>query len=550
MGTVTSCLRCGRLDRQGRASSTSSSYAQAEADVTVPISSFRPQSGGLHQATRPSPRRPPTADPGRRPSSSAARLPDHPVRSASFGARQRGQSTTALNGTRTRRRGSAELYNGVRRGWTRIPTSGATPASRAANILNDLNLNNTKEDTPRGRQGPGLPGDPGRRRRALRRGEASCRFVSKTPSARRRGHPSPYLSTPTSSRPASITTHTFESTSVPPGNGAASFIFNNQHRRFLNGKLVAVPGSSVRLGGLTSTEAAGPTFAGRRDRPLPPGPSGSFHPNLRFRRACAGRVSTTPTTRVLNQNDKNPNGSFKLTAKIPDANKQFSPRSASPGRRTRRPPCASRPAASGAAPRPSSSPALTIERSARHAVHHHRPARSGRQRPPPTGPALSPGWAQLPGPGRRAHRLHQDPDPGAARGVHHRLKLQTTPTPTASPWVASASLSHSTRLDVTYARATTCSACATPTAVRRHDRHGRPSELQQDRLPLPLTTAASPRAARTAARATIGITGTFNRRLTDNFSFFAAVTWSQDKDNDSNERTSPASRPRTTTTST
>jgi hypothetical protein len=34
----------------------------------------------------------------------------------------------------------------------------------------------------------------------------------------------------------------------------------------------------------------------------------------------------------------------------------------------------------------------------------------------------------------------------------------------------------------------------------------------------------------------MGVTATFNRRLVDNWSLYAALTWSEDKDNDSNER--------------
>jgi len=267
--------------------------------------------------------------------------------------------------------------------------------------------------------------------------------------------------------------------------------------------VVAVP--AVRWSGRPDLDRGRPgQLRAEGDRPLPPGPVFVHTRTSRFRRACAGRVSTTPNDPVLNQTTRIPTAPSSSPPRSADANKQSRRVSASPGRRTRRPPCASRPAASGAAPGHPLRPALHLEPvcAARSTFITARATRPATSSSPPTravagwggnfqvqasSASTSPRSRPRRGPGC-SHRLnlqrplHRPHHPGCrARGLQPLdRRLRTSPTPGPQP----------------------AAPARRQPAVRRHDRHGRPAELQPKTVfPFP-TTAASPRAARTAARAT------------------------------------------------
>ncbi|HVR37840.1 MAG TPA: TonB-dependent receptor [Thermoanaerobaculia bacterium] len=79
------------------------------------------------------------------------------------------------------------------------------------------------------------------------------------------------------------------------------------------------------LGGLTSDQAGGVSF-GQKETALFVQDQWYLRPNLTISAGVRWEKLDNPDQPVLNPNDKNANGSFKLNGKIPDVDNQYSPR--------------------------------------------------------------------------------------------------------------------------------------------------------------------------------------------------------------------------------
>lgn len=190
------------------------------------------------------------------------------------------------------------------------------------NLLNDLNLNHVKEDVPRADKGLGLPDIQVNGLGAY--GEVSFLPIVSTTKRKAIGDTVSYL------LGAHVLKGGFEYndtsiTQVFKGNWRGVYRFNNK-ADFLAGKWASY-NQFGGLGGRTADQAGTAAF-GQKETALFLQDQWYLSPSLTLTYGVRFESLDNPNNAVLNQNDRNPDGSFKLNAKVPDAGlaDQISPR--------------------------------------------------------------------------------------------------------------------------------------------------------------------------------------------------------------------------------
>jgi hypothetical protein len=400
-----------------------------------------------------------------------------------------------------------------------------------ANLLNDLNLNYITEDTPREDKGLNLPsvflG-------SFSYGEVSFLPITSTTERKAIGDTLTYA----------LDEHLikggfeYNDTSIDQvfrGNWRGVFVFNNE------ADLLAGRWSEYRqfggLGGLTSSEAGRADF-GQKETAAFLQDQWFLRSNLTISAGVRWEALDNPNDPVLNQNDRNPDGSFKLNGQIPDADNQISPRlglSWAPDEKT---------AVRFSVGRYwSRTPAILFAqlftsnglRGTQYNIFAQRDA-NGNVIAAPTDP-LAPGWGSN----------------FNINGVE-RIDFTRIPTPARpgvfaidpdfdNPYTDRATLGYEREvfaqtalsLDLTYAKGHQLQRLKDINRVYDGTTASNGLPRYSSTTPFPyygrVTTSVSDAESEYKA-----ITATLRRRYVDNFSLYGSVTWSQDKDNDSNER--------------
>lgn len=225
-----------------------------------------------------------------------------------------------LNGTsdsQTR----TESYNGIE-GLSTDSWVGSWSGQFGSSLLNDVNLNYIEESTPRKDKGLGLPEI---QLGGFRWGEVSFLPIDPTNTERKAfGDTLTYLAGNHVIK-GGVEYNDTSIDQVFRGNWRGVFIFNNK-ADFLAGRW-----SQYRqfggLGGLTSIEAGRASF-GQKEEALFLQDQWFIRPNLTLQAGVRFESLDNPNAPVLNRNDRNANGSFNLTGEIPDQDltDQISPR--------------------------------------------------------------------------------------------------------------------------------------------------------------------------------------------------------------------------------
>ncbi|HSU84561.1 MAG TPA: TonB-dependent receptor, partial [Thermoanaerobaculia bacterium] len=316
------------------------------------------------------------------------------------------------------------------------------------------------------------------------------------------------------------------------GNWRGVYVFNNQ------ADLLAGRWAEYRqfggLNGLTADQAGQAKFR-QKEQGVFLQDQWFLRPNLTVTAGVRWENLDNPNDAVLNQNDRNPDGSFKLNGKIPDSNNNISPRlsiSWAPDEKT---------AVRGSVGRYwSRTPAILFAqlltsngiRATQYDIFSHQT--SGVVDGPPT--ALHPGWGSdfnptVVAPLDLSHAAVVKPgvfaiDPnfdnpytdrftlGAEREVFSRTSLALDFT-----YAETKQLERLTDINRVYSGATAPNGLPAYSSTTPDPYYARVTTLLSD-----------------ARSKYVGVTATLNRRFADSFSIYAAVTWSEDKDNDSNER--------------
>lgn len=435
---------------------------------------------------------------------------------------------TGENGTSSSPSQTAS-HNGLE-GMTAKTWVGQYSGQFGANLLNDLNLNYVKEDTPRADKGLNLPEIQAQ---GVSYGEVSFLPITSTNDRKEAADTVSYL----------LDKHVIKGgldyndtgiDQVFKGNWRGVYIFNSQ------ADLLAGRWSQFRqfggLNGLTADQAGRADFR-QKESALFLQDQWFVRPNLTVTAGVRWENLNNPDEPVLNQNDVNPNGSFKLNAKIPDSNNNLSPRvsiSWAPDEKT---------AVRGSIGRYwSRTPAILFAqlltsngiRATQYIVSANQPGCTTNCAP--TDP-LAPGWGSAFNPSGVApidfSRLTNIAKPGvfaidpnfdnpytdrvtlgAEREVFARTSLALDFT-----YAESKQLERLTDINRVYDGTLSANGLPHYSSVTPNPYYARITTLKSD-----------------ARSKYIGLTATLNRRFSDNFSYYAAVTWSEDKDNDSNER--------------
>jgi hypothetical protein len=434
-----------------------------------------------------------------------------------------------INGT-SNAQNRASTTNGVE-GLDSKSYVGQYSGQWGSNLLNDLNLNYITEDTPREDKGLGLPEIQVNSPRVTL-GEVSFLPITSTTDRKGFSDTVTYLAGPHVLKGGAE----YNDTSIDQvfrGNWRGVFIFANE------ADLVAGRWNEYRqfggLGGLTSEQAGRANFA-QKETALFLQDQWFLRPNLTVTAGVRWEGLDNPNDPILNPNDRNADGSFNLTAKIPDANNQISPRvglSWAPDPKT---------AVRFSVGRFwSRTPAILFAQlftsNGLRGTQYNIFAPGASAGVAPTDP-LSPGWGanfnpqgveridftRIPTP-RRPGVFAIDPDfdnsytdrvtLGAEREIYSRTSFG---------------------IDFTYAKGNQLQRL---TDINRQysgalAANGQPA-YSSTQFPYPyygrITTGLSDAESKYYA-----VTATLNRRYTCSFSYYGAVTWSRDKDHDSNER--------------
>ncbi len=229
-------------------------------------------------------------------------------------------SYDGANGT-SNQTSRADTYNG-NEGLDTDTWVASWSGTFGSSMINDLNINYVNEDTPRQDKGLDLPafrvtglGDYG-----------EVDFLPITSTAKRKAFADTFS--------YSWGAHTFKAggeyndTSIQQifkGNWRGIFRFNNR-ADFLAGKWSQY-NQFGGLGGLTADQAGAADF-GQKETALFLQDQWFYGPNLTMSLGLRFEGLDNPNDPILNQNDLNADGSYRLTAKIPDASltDQISPR--------------------------------------------------------------------------------------------------------------------------------------------------------------------------------------------------------------------------------
>jgi hypothetical protein len=438
---------------------------------------------------------------------------------------------TGENGT-SNAQNRAASYNGVE-GMTAKTYVGSYSGQFGASLLNDLNLNYVTEDVPREDKGLNLT-EIQVRSPSVNYGEVSFLPITSTNDRKELADTVSYLFDKHVLK-AGVDYNDTGIDQVFKGNWRGVYIFNNQ------ADLLAGRWAEFRqfggLNGLTADQAGQAKFR-QKEQAAFLQDQWFLLPNLTVTAGVRWENLDNPNAPVLNPNDRNADGSFNLTGHIPDAKNQLSPRfgiSWAPDEKT---------ALRFSAGRFwSRTPAILFAslftsngiRGTQYNIQAPRDA-AGNIIGPPTDP-LSPGWGTAFNPvGIQPidfTRLTTIAKPGVfAISSNFNDPYTDRVTLGAEQEIFSRT---SLALDITYAQGHNLERLSDINRVYT-------GAVGPDGLPLYNSNRPDPfynqiTTLLSDARSKYeGVTLTLNRRFADNFSLFGAVTWSEDKDNDSNER--------------
>jgi hypothetical protein len=425
-----------------------------------------------------------------------------------------------------------ESYNGIE-GLSTDSYVGSWNGQFGSNLLNDLNLNYIEESTPRQDKGLNLPEI---QLGAFRYGEVSFLPINPTVTERQAfGDTLTYLAGDHVLKGGAE----YNDTSIDQvfrGNWRGVFLFSNE------ADLLAGKWNQYRqfggLGGLTSEEAGRASF-GQKEQALFFQDQWFVRPNLTLQAGVRFESLDNPDEPVLNRNDRNANGSFNLTGEVPDMDltDQISPRlglSWAPDEKT---------AVRFSVGRFwSRTPAILLAqlytsnglRGTQYIVTTTRDAAGNVLQP--TDP-LAPGWGanwnpegveridftkipNVPGPGvftidENFENPYTDRVTlGAEREIFAKTALGLDFT-----YAEGKQLQRLTDINRVYDGTIGANGLPRYSTARPNRFYGRITHSVSD-----------------AESEYTALTATLRRRYADNFSLYGSVTWSEDKDNDSNER--------------
>ena len=428
-----------------------------------------------------------------------------------------------------------ESYNGIE-GLSTDSYVGSWTGQFGINLLNDLNLNYITEDTPRQDKGLDLPEI---QLGAFRYGEVAFLPIDPTTTERKAfADTLTYLAGDHVIK-AGVEYNDTSIDQVFRGNWRGVFIFTNE-ADLLAGSWNAVP--AVRRPGRPDLGRGRP----RQLRPEGAAPcssrtSGSCRPNLTLQAGVRFESLDNPDEPILNPQRPQRQRLLQADRRGP-GHGSHRPDLAPPGPllgagREDRGPLLGRPLLEphpGHPPRP----ALHLERPARHAVHRHRHPRDAAGNVlQPTDP-LSPGWGANWNP-QGIERIDFTKVPARARRRACSRSTENFENPYTDRVTLGAEREIFSKtafgLDFTYAEGKQLQRLTDinrvydgTTAANGLPRY---SSTRPNRFYGRITHSLSD-----AESEYVALTATLRRRYANNFSLYGSVTWSEDKDNDSNER--------------